>query len=99
MQAKEPGARMASRDVDLHVDFAEALGRRQEAYERLLDDALDGQVARFARQDTVEQQWRIVSKILDPTASPVYPYERGSWGPHEADRLAPSHGWHHPVAG
>ena len=99
MQAKEPGARMASRDVDLHVDFAEALGRRQEAYERLLDDALDGRAARFARQDTVEQQWRIVSKILDPAASPIYPYGRGSWGPSQADRLAPKHGWHLPEVG
>ncbi|MEZ5232993.1 MAG: glucose-6-phosphate dehydrogenase [Acidimicrobiia bacterium] len=97
MQAKNPGARMASRDVHLDVDFAEALGRRQEAYERLLDDALDGHTARFAREDTVEEQWRIVADILDLQAAPVHRYTRGTWGPEQAARLLPGHGWHEPL--
>ncbi len=97
MQAKEPGARMASRDVQLDVDFAEAFGRRQEAYERLLDDALDGHPARFAREDTVEEQWRIVSDILDIPSSPVHRYTRGTWGPEQAARLLVGHGWHEPL--
>ncbi|MCC6436138.1 MAG: glucose-6-phosphate dehydrogenase, partial [Acidimicrobiales bacterium] len=97
MQAKEPGARMASRDVHLDVDFAEALGRRQEAYERLLDDALDGHTARFAREDTVEEQWRIVADILDLPSVPVHRYTRGTWGPEQAARLLPAHGWHEPL--
>jgi glucose-6-phosphate 1-dehydrogenase len=97
MQAKEPGARMASRQVELDVDFAEALGRRQEAYERLLDDALDGNAARFAREDTVEQQWRIVEDIIDPSATSIYPYAKGTWGPEQASRLLPGSGWHEPL--
>lgn len=97
LQAKEPGARMASRDVELDVDFAEALGRRQEAYERLLDDALDGHTARFAREDTVEEQWRIVADVLDPQDAVVHQYTRGTWGPEQAARLLPGHGWHEPL--
>ncbi len=60
LQAKTPGQHLDSQDVDVAVDFAAALGDRREAYERLLDDALAGQPRRFARQDIVEQTWRIV---------------------------------------
>ena len=56
---------MDSQPVDLDVDFAAALGDRQEAYERLLDDALDGNQRRFARDDMVEEAWRIVQPVLD----------------------------------
>ncbi|MEV1012563.1 glucose-6-phosphate dehydrogenase [Micromonospora sp. NPDC049801] len=96
IQAKSPGAAVASRPVDLSVDFGAALGRRQEAYERLLDDAMDGQHLRFARAETIRQEWRIVAPILD-LAAPVRSYDRGSWGPADADALAG--GWHAPELG
>lgn len=53
VQAKAPGARTLTQPVDLNVDFESALGHRREAYERLLDDALDGRRLRFAREDTI----------------------------------------------
>ena len=53
VQAKAPGARTLTQPVDLNVDFESALGHRREAYERLLDDALDGRRHRFAREDTI----------------------------------------------
>ncbi|RLP98202.1 glucose-6-phosphate dehydrogenase [Micromonospora sp. CV4] len=93
IQAKSPGAEVASRPVDLSVDFGAALGHRQEAYERLLDDAMDGQHLRFAREETIQQEWRIVEPILD-LAAPVQPYDKGTWGPADADALAG--GWHTP---
>jgi glucose-6-phosphate 1-dehydrogenase len=62
------------------------------AYEELLTDALKGVSTRFARQDYVEDAWRIVDPILDD-ATPVFEYEPGSWGPPEALRVAPSGGW------
>ncbi|MEU7948256.1 glucose-6-phosphate dehydrogenase [Micromonospora taraxaci] len=93
IQAKSPGAEVASRPVDLSVDFGSALGRRQEAYERLLDDAMDGQHLRFARAETIEQEWRIVAPILDLPA-PVLSYDKGTWGPADAEALAG--GWHAP---
>ena len=80
------------------LDFAEAFGRRQDAYERLLDDALGGLPMRFAGADTIEQQWRIVSNVLHPGASPVYRYSPGTWGPEQAARLLPGHGWHEPLS-
>ena len=72
------------------VDFAAALGDRQEAYERLLDDAMDGRRRRFAREDAVEQEWRIVEPVLDLPERPV-PYYKGTWGPPSAQ---PAEGWH-----
>ncbi|HVJ90642.1 MAG TPA: glucose-6-phosphate dehydrogenase, partial [Labilithrix sp.] len=37
-------------------------------------------------QDTIEQQWRIVDPILH-LEEPPHPYEPGTWGPPETDRL------------
>lgn len=67
-----------------------------KAYDRLLSDAMAGDPLLFARQDEVEAAWRIVDPVLrDP--SPVYEYERGCWGPPQADSMAaPFGGWHAP---
>jgi len=62
------------------------------AYEELLTDAIRGVTMRFARQDYVEEAWRIVDPVLDD-ATPVFEYEPGSWGPAEASRVAPAGGW------
>ncbi|MEO5723024.1 MAG: glucose-6-phosphate dehydrogenase [Ilumatobacteraceae bacterium] len=86
LQAKTPGEHLDSQNVDISVDFAAALGQRREAYERLLGDALMGSPRRFAREDGVEQTWRVVQPALDHPG-PVSPYFRGSWGPTEADRI------------
>ena len=67
-------------------DFAAALGERQDAYERLIGDALIGSLRRFARQDIVEGTWRVVQPALDHPGN-VVPYFRGSWGPADADDI------------
>jgi glucose-6-phosphate 1-dehydrogenase len=92
LQTKAPGEHLASRAVDLDVSYEEALGHRQEAYERLLDDAMDGDVRLFSREDTVEAAWRVVEPILDDPP-PVETYEPGTWGPVAADRLVGERGW------
>jgi glucose-6-phosphate 1-dehydrogenase len=66
------------------------------AYEELLTDAIRGVPARFARQDYVEEAWRIVDPVLDD-ATPIYSYEPGTWGPVEASRVAPDGGWVDPI--
>jgi glucose-6-phosphate 1-dehydrogenase len=86
LQAKTPGPHLDSQNVDIDVDFAAALGERQDAYERLLGDALLGSLRRFARQDVVEGTWRVVQPGLDQPG-PIYPYFRNSWGPSEADGI------------
>ena len=91
VQAKAPGSQTVTQPVDLTVDFESTLGHRKEAYERLLDDAMDGRRHRFAREDTIGEEWRIVDPILDLTDRPV-PYYTGTWGPPSAH--PPEGGWH-----
>jgi glucose-6-phosphate 1-dehydrogenase len=69
-----------------------------EAYERVLTDAIAGDATLFARQDYVEEAWRIVDPVLK-TATPVYPYEPHTWGPQEAQQnVVPPGGWDIPCA-
>lgn len=55
-------------------------------YERLLADAIEGDPTLFSRYDAIKAAWKIVQPILDG-ASPIVPYEPGSWGPEAAARL------------
>jgi glucose-6-phosphate 1-dehydrogenase len=70
--------------------------REMDAYERLLTDAMAGDATLFAREDYVEEAWRIVDPALK-AAIPVYEYEPKSWGPAEADRVTPPGGWQNPT--
>lgn len=71
-------------------------GDERDAYERVLSDALSGDRTLFAREDYVEEAWRIVGTLL-ASEMPLYSYERGSWGPSEVARIAPTGGWQDPV--
>ena len=93
LQAKRSGESMVSHPVTLQVEHAtEDQVGAIEAYERLLDDALDGDPRLFAREDTVEAAWRIVEGVLEDH-DPAVVYEQGTWGPSAADALVPG-GWH-----
>src|SRR5262249_17749638 len=95
--AKKPGEEMAGTPVELTVS-RHATAAEMEAYERLLGDAMRGDATQFAREDYVEEAWRIVGPVLGD-ATPVHPYEPHTWGPPQADRLtAAVGGWHDPVA-
>lgn len=66
-------------------------------YERLLGDAMAGDGALFTREDAVEAAWTVVEPVLKEHHS-VLPYQRGSWGPKEADKLFEGNGsWHEPL--
>ena len=93
-RVKKGGETMTGIDVEL------ILQRRpkdeMEPYERLLLDAAHGTSEFFAREDQVEQAWRIVDPILG-NAVPVRPYAPGSWGPPEARKLIIGEGaWWNP---
>jgi len=96
LEAKRPGVAMSTRSVTLRVNLTSALGRTQKAYERLLSDALSGDTRRFARQDAVEEQWRIMQPALDD-GGPVLGYASGSWGPAQADVLGRCN-WYLPAS-
>jgi glucose-6-phosphate 1-dehydrogenase len=91
-----PGEEMVAVPTELHgrpVPYAE----EKDAYERVLSDAMDGDATLFARQDYVEEAWRIVDPYMK-IESPVFEYEPKTWGPTEADMLLKDRGgWHNPI--
>jgi glucose-6-phosphate 1-dehydrogenase len=95
LQAKLPGERLVSEEVDLEVQTEQELGvEGPEAYERLLWDALIGDQRLFARQDSVEEAWRIVEPALSSEGE-LFVYPRGSTGPTAASFLVgPNRHWH-----
>jgi glucose-6-phosphate 1-dehydrogenase len=66
-----------------------------DAYERVLGDAMHGDATLFAREDYVEEAWRVVDPVLK-AATPVHPYRPGTWGPAELMAVMPPAGWHNP---
>jgi glucose-6-phosphate 1-dehydrogenase len=94
MDAQEQGSGQAAELLaSRHLEANE-----MDAYERVLTDAMAGDRTLFAREDYVEEAWRIVDPVLK-AGTPVHGYEPGTWGPAQAAEMAPSEGWHNPVVG
>jgi len=83
------GEDLKAEEVELEVAHTQA--GDLEPYEELLGDAMRGDAFRFAREDYVEEAWRIVDPAIK-AGTPIHPYEPGTWGPREADGLIPG-GW------
>ena len=95
VRSKVAGEAMVGQEVELLA--ARGGGDEMGAYVRLLHDAMNGDATLFAREDTVEAEWRVVDPIIK-AATPLHPYRPGTWGPSEADRLTASvGGWARPV--
>jgi glucose-6-phosphate 1-dehydrogenase len=75
--AKQPGLHMVGENIELSFcDLEEGI----DAYDRLIGDALVGDRTLFAREDGVEESWRIIDEVLR-SPPPVHEYEPGTWGP------------------
>jgi len=93
---RKGGEQVEGQHVELVISEESDLAE-MGAYEELLFDAMRGNSARFARQDYVEQAWRIVDPVLGDVA-PVYEYEPGTWGPQEVSaQMTPDGGWFDPT--
>ena len=95
LNAKRPGPGMhlsrATMDFDYGVDFPNAA--ILDSYELLLLEAMEGDHSLFIRQDAVEAAWTILEP-LEHHMAPLHPYDKGSWGPAEADALIHPRKWH-----
>jgi glucose-6-phosphate 1-dehydrogenase len=83
-------------------DVVELLANRKpgnnevDAYERVLTDAMAGDQKLFAREDYIEEAWRIVDPVVQ-AGTALYEYEPGTWGPKEVASITPPGGWHAPT--
>jgi len=87
----ESSSRLSELQASRHPSAQE-----MDAYERMLGDAMAGDATLFAREDYVEEAWRIVDPALK-AGTPVFEYEPNSWGPAEVERVTPAGGWQNPV--
>jgi glucose-6-phosphate 1-dehydrogenase len=97
------GANVIAPGQETLSETAEMLGTslpradEMDAYERVLGDAMQGDPTLFAREDYVEEAWRIVDPVLK-VGTPVHEYEPGTWGPKEAhSSVVPPGGWQNPT--
>ncbi len=96
MTAMDPEDKMIGQSVEILASQRPG-AEEMDAYERVLGDAMAGDATLFAREDYVEEAWRIVNPILKADTQ-VFEYEPNTWGPAEAgQKLAPAGGWHDPV--
>jgi glucose-6-phosphate 1-dehydrogenase len=89
------GDRLAGQSAEM-IASRQPNAEEMDAYERVLGDAMAGDATLFAREDYVEEAWRIVDPLLSKV-TPVYPYEPNTWGPNEMERVTPPGGWQNPV--
>jgi glucose-6-phosphate 1-dehydrogenase len=92
----DPEERMIGRSVELLASRQPGAGE-MDAYARVLGDAMEGDATLFAREDYVEEAWRIVDPVLKAD-TPVFEYEPKSWGPSQAyQQLSPPGDWQNPI--
>jgi glucose-6-phosphate 1-dehydrogenase len=91
-RVKCPGESFKGQPVEL--SFTEDTSDEMTAYERLIGDAIEGENLLFAREDGVEEAWRVIDEVL-MHHDRAFPYAPHTWGPTQAQALvADSHGWH-----
>jgi glucose-6-phosphate 1-dehydrogenase len=101
--AKRPGMQLDLHPVRFEFDYDKSFHQPlPEAYERLLLDALRGDLTLFMRSDDLEAAWEFVTPILEAWKASLpseFPnYAAGTWGPEEAIRLVEGipGGWRYP---
>ncbi|HKE41567.1 MAG TPA: glucose-6-phosphate dehydrogenase [Casimicrobiaceae bacterium] len=92
----DPEDKMIGQQTELVLSRHPGSGE-MDAYERVLGDAMEGDATLFAREDYVEEAWRIVDPVIKQ-GTPVYDYAPSTWGPTEVDaKVSPRGGWQNPV--
>src|SRR5437879_3736760 len=96
MTVMDPEEKMLGQSVELLASYHPGAGE-MDAYERVLGDAMEGDATLFAREDYVEEAWRIVDPVLK-AGTPVCEYEPNTWGPSEVNKqVSPPGGWQNPT--
>lgn len=92
-EVKQPDTFQNTTEAVMDFNYRDLFNKESlpEAYERLLLDAIKGDASLFSRHDEIEQAWRLIDPVISRVEAGkgvrVYRYERGSWGPKQADKL------------
>jgi len=97
MMTLAPGAEGLTLQTGEMVASHSPRADEMDAYERLLGAAMAGDSTLFAREDYVEEAWRIVDPVLK-MSTPIYHYKKNTWGPIEVERVTPMGGWSNPTS-
>ena len=103
LNAKIPGLETRTQPVKMNFKYDTTFGSNtQEAYERLVLDAMIGDGTLFIRGDETEQSWKLITPIHEYWATQgrtgLDTYAAGSWGPASSAALlaANGHAWREP---
>ncbi len=92
-QAKTPGSDQDMRSVNMEFHYLTAFegDPLPDAYERLLEEAIQADASLFARSDGIEAAWQLIDPVIqawaNESAGALASYPPGSWGPAESDLL------------
>lgn len=89
---KKPGDQLEIENVIMDFAYSKGFNKQPaEAYERLFVDCMRGDQTLFARKDAIEAAWEYIDPVLQSIernkTMPIHSYEKGSYGPKEADLL------------
>jgi glucose-6-phosphate 1-dehydrogenase len=95
--SKIPGSSMRMRPVTMDFRYGSSFGGHlADAYTRLILDCMSGDATLYARGDSVDVAWQLITPIhegwKDNKESRVYDYAAGTWGPKEADEMIAADG-------
>jgi glucose-6-phosphate 1-dehydrogenase len=85
-EVKTPTQPIQVKTERLTFRYSEAFDRIPEAYQTLLLDVIEGDQTLFVRADEVEASWKLYAPLLERKGQPI-PYNAGTWGPVESERL------------
>ncbi len=97
-QAKTPGSDQDMRSVDMEFHYQSAFEGEllPDAYERLLQEAIEADASLFTRSDSIEAAWRLIDPIIngwdDDKTGQLAIYDPDTWGPPEAESLLSRNG-------
>lgn len=95
-RVKKVGREYVGQQSELFLDQQDP--DNEQPYERLLGDAMAGDHSLFTSEDAIEAAWQVVGPVLEHHGK-AHPYQRGSWGPKQADALIADDGaWHNPTS-
>jgi glucose-6-phosphate 1-dehydrogenase len=97
MMALAPGDGMSLQTGEMVATRSPGAGE-MDAYERVLGAAMEGDATLFAREDYVEEAWRIVDPVVKENTA-IHSYQPGTWGPKEVEQVTPPGGWVNPKVG